>query len=235
MTPSSKQIWYGIGAIAVLLLSGIAYAIYSFAPRGPALSTVKTTETSTGTEMKVEVIYGSTDVYGIEVHYPQFDIASVDAKIQAVVDKVVAEFKTYPQNPHDSSVPVNELTGSFDSVYIGADIVSAALSISEYTGGVHPNTVTIGVNVDRATGRELSLDDVLAMIGKTLSQVAAGSLAQLNAKFEGHVPFPEGAEAKAENYSTFLVGKNAVKFIFNDYQVASHADGPQETSFPRKY
>ena|SRR3989344_128036 len=219
--------------LALAVLSGIAYGIYILVPRGPALSTVPVTDTSSGTEMKAEVVYGSTDTYRIEVRYPQFGIPAVDEKIKAVVDKAVAEFKTYPANPPDSAVAQNELTGSFDSTYVGADVVSVALSLSEYTGGAHPNTVIIGINVDRATGKELLLDDALAMIGKTLPQIAEESLVALKAQLGDNIISPEGANPTPENYSVFLVSKDKVTFVFNNYQVAPYAAGQQHVWFKR--
>lgn len=223
--------------LALVVLSGLAYAIYSFVPRGPQLSgeptTATTTGTGSGTEMKVETIYEETSVYKIEARYPQFGIPAVDEKIKAVVDKAVAAFKEYPANPAGSAVTQNEFTGSFDSVYVGSDIVSVALIISEYTGGAHPNTVIIGVNVDRNTGKELSLDDVLAMIGKTLPQVAEQSLKELKASLGDDIIAPEGANPTAENYSTYLVSKDKVTFIFNSYQVAPYSAGQQKVWFQR--
>ena len=221
--------------LVVILLSGLALAIYVLAPKAPELSVVQTaTSTTSGTEMKVEDIYGDTDTYHIEMHYPQFGIPSVDAKIKSVVDTAVDTFKEYPANPPDSSLPQNELTGSFASTYVGPDVVSVKLSLSEYTGGAHPNTVLIGINVDPRSGRELTLDDALSMIGKDLQQVADESLKELRSKLGDNVlDSAKGAEAKSENYSTFVVSKDKVTFIFNVYQVAPYAAGPQEVSFAR--
>lgn len=221
--------------LALVVLVGLAFALYTFAPRAPELSTATLTDTSseTSVQVKEEVIYGSTDAYRIEVHYPQFGIPTADEKIKAVVDKAVAAFKEYPANPPDSSVPQNELTGSFDSVYVGSDIVSVALSLSEYTGGAHSNTVIFGVNVNRKTGKELALDDALAMIGKTLSQVAEESLEQLKIILGDDVISPKGADPQPENYSTFLVSKDRVTFVFNNYQVAPYAAGQQQVWFKR--
>ena len=44
---------------------------------------------------------------------------------------------------------------------------------------------------------------------------------------------PEGADPKPENYNVFLVGKDKVTFIFNNYQVAPYAAGHQEVWFSR--
>lgn len=223
--------------LALVVLVGIAYAIYAFMPRTPQLPAVTTPPTSTssetGTEIKVETIYDDAVAYRIEARYPQFGIAAVDEKIKAVVDKTVAAFKEYPANPPNSSVSQNELTISFDSVYVGPDVVSAELLISEYTGGAHGNSIIIGVNVERATGEEISLDDALVLIGKTLPQVARASLIELKTTLGENIIFPEGADPKTENYGTFLVSKERVTFIFNNYQVAPYAAGHQEVWFKR--
>jgi hypothetical protein len=220
--------------LALVVLIGLGFAIYTYAPKASPLSTANITETeSDGTDTNVGVVYGESDTYRIEVHYPQFGVPLVDAKIQTVVDNAVAAFKSYPANPADSSLPKNEFTGSFNSTYVGADVVSVALSFSEYTGGAHPNTVIIGVNVDPKTGVELTLDDALGMIGKTLPEVSSESLVQLKAKIGDELIFPEGAEPKPENYSTFLVSADKVTFIFNSYQVAPYASGQQSVEFAR--
>src|SRR3989338_10877794 len=72
-----------VGYVLVLIvLSGIAYAVYLFAPRVPTLRTGPAPEAATSTEVTVQekVITESTDTYRIEAHYPQFDIPSVDEK-----------------------------------------------------------------------------------------------------------------------------------------------------------
>ena len=224
-----------VGYILILVvLSGIAYALYVFVPRVPTLRTGPApAATSTEVTVQEKVITESTDAYKIDAHYPQFGIVSVDEKVQAAVEKALTEFRAYPRNPRDSATPQNELVSSYNSVYIGSDVASVALSISEYTGGAHGNTVIIGVNVDRATNKGISLDDALALIGKTLPQVAEASLVQLRATLGGDLMFPEGANATAENYSTFLVSQDRVTFVFNNYQVAPYAAGQQQVWFTR--
>ena len=223
------------GYVVVLIaLCGVAYAIYVVVPRVPTLETGQApAPANTEVTLQEKVITESTDAYKIDARYPQFGIPSVDEKVLAVVERAVTEFKSYPQNPRDSATPQNELVSSYNSVYIGPDIASVALSISEYTGGAHGNTVVIGVNVDRATGKEISLDDALALIGKTLPEVADASLTQLKAVLGEDVLFPEGADPKQENYGTFLVSEDRVTFIFNNYQVAPYAAGQQQVWFKR--
>ncbi len=221
--------------LAIIVLAGIAYAIYSYAPRAPEVPVPSTNgaDAATADQMQTNIITDSTATYTIDARYPQFGISAVDAKIKAVVDKAVAEFKTYPANPPDSAVQQNEFTSSFSDVYVGEDVVSVALVISEYTGGAHPNTVIIGVNVNRASGQELTLTDALALIGKSLEEVATQSLAELKATLGEDVIFADGAAPKPENYGTFLVSKDRVTFVFNNYQVAPYASGQQKVWFSR--
>ncbi len=229
-----RILWY---LLVLVVLIGVAYALYLFVPRAPetliSSDTGTNSTTDQGTEMKVTDVYESTGTYRVEAHYPQFGIPAADGKIKAVADKAISDFKAYPANPPDSSTPQNEFTGSFNSIYVGPDVVSVALSFSEDTGGAHPNTVIVGVNVDRKTGKELTLDDVLAMVGKTLQQVADDSLVQLNAELGEALIFPEGAKPVSENYSVFLVSKDKVTFIFNNYQVAPYSSGQQRVWFAR--
>ena len=218
--------------LAVAALCILAYAIYVNAPRIPMPA--DSASAPTGTAMRVAAEFGDTSAYRIEARYPQFGNPLVDAKIKAAVDAAVAEFKTIPPPPPGSATPKNEFTGSFDAVYAGSDVVSVELLLSQDTGGAHPNTVVIGVNVDPKTGRELTLENALTLTGMSLEKIAAESLAQVQAKLGADGVFADGADPKPENYSTFLVGSSTVTFVFQNYQVAPYAAGMQEVSFPRK-
>ncbi|MEK7601384.1 MAG: DUF3298 domain-containing protein [Patescibacteria group bacterium] len=218
--------------LAVTALCILAYAIYANAPRIPALP--EDTGTAAGTEMRVATEFAGTDAYRIEARYPQFGNPLVDEKIKSAVDVAIADFKTIPPNPPGSATPKNEFTGSFDAVYAGSDVVSVKLLLSQDTGGAHPNTVAVGVNVDPKTGKALTLDDALALTGMTLEQVAVQSLAQLKTQLGSDFISPQGADPKPENYSTFLISASAVTFVFQSYQVAPYSSGMQEVTFPRK-
>jgi hypothetical protein len=50
----------------------------------------------------------------------------------------------------------------------------------------------------------------------------------------GDAFFEEGVRATAQNFGTFRIGRQDVTFVFNNYQVAPYAAGPQEVSFRRK-
>ena len=174
-----------------------------------------------------------TSAYTIDVQYPHFGIPAIDTKIDKIVDDTIAEFKTLPPNPPEMSSPQNELTVRFESPYIGPDIISFKLIISEYTGGAHPNSLFSGLNFDRVSGKQLFQANAFKMIGRTVQQVSVSTTAQLKEKL-GDTFFAEGANTNPENFSSFVISADKVTFIFQPYQVAAYAAGPQEVSFERK-
>lgn len=219
--------------IAVIILLAIGDYVYRHSPRIPDLSIATTTPAATsGSGMTMQRITDDTDTYTIDAQYPQFGIPSVDAKIKSDLDAALTEFKGYPANPPESAVPKNQFNSDVGGAYVGPDVVSVSLEISEYTGGAHPNTVIDAINVDPRSGKSLALTDALSLIGMNLQQVASSSLAQLKDKL-GDVVFEEGAQPTQENYQSFLINADSVTFVFQNYQVAPYAAGIQEVSFHR--
>lgn len=217
-----------VASLVVLLTA--AFLVWSKAPR---LEEPQMATTTAPVEMTVVENREETDTYSIEIRYPQFGIEAVDAAVQAAVDGAVEAFKSYPvDEPPVDAIPKNEQVISFNSVYTGDRYASVGLLISEYTGGAHPNSVIIGVNVDRTTGSELTLDDALALLGMSLREVADSTRVRLSERL-GEAFFEDGAAATSENYGTFLIDADEVTFVFNTYQVAPYAAGPQLVSFPR--
>ena len=225
---------FGMIALIAIVLVGGYFAWMSVS--GPELSAVQSaTTTPPGNDSAITTlaVKEETNTYTVGMQYPQFGIPSIDAQITNMMDDIIVEFRGFPANPPESAVSKNELTGTFESTYIGPDIVSAKLIISQYTGGAHPNTLFTGINFDRTSGKLLLLNDVLPTIGMTIAQVSAESTKQLKARL-GDVMFEEGANTNPENFSSLVVSKDKVTFIFQPYQVAAYSAGPQEVSFDRK-
>ncbi|KKW45975.1 MAG: hypothetical protein UY98_C0034G0008 [Candidatus Kaiserbacteria bacterium GW2011_GWA2_58_9] len=189
----------------------------------------QTAEITTATEREI------AEMYAIEARYPQFGIPAIDAEIKAVVEEAIAQFKKDAAEgpPPGSAVPRYEFASAFDFAYVGADIVSVELVVSTYLGGAHGISFVTGLNFEKSSGRELTLDDALALTDLTLAEVAEKAKAELSQKLGSDIIAPEGADAMPENYSTFVVSKDKVTFIFQVYQVAPYAAGPQKISFPR--
>lgn len=189
-------------------------------------------EIASSASLTTETISEDSATYTIDVKYPQFGFASIDANIKAKIDAAVSELKAVPPNPPESATPKNEFNGTFEDVYIAGDVISVALVLSQYTGGAHPMTIVSGMNYDPRTGKQLLQEDAFGMIGKTAAEVSVEATAQLKAKL-GDAFFEEGANSNPENFSSFLVSENGVTFIFQQYQVGPYSAGVQEVSFSR--
>lgn len=218
-----------IGIIAVVVIAAGAYLVWS---RTPVSQDVVARGTPVVMDMQTATVSEETENYTITGEYPIFGVPEIDAAIEEVVDNAIASFKAYPSDtPSVDSIPKNSQDISYDSVYTGSDYVSVELLVSEYTGGAHPNTVIIGANV-MPNGTKVTLDDALALIGKSLKEVASETDAELKLRLE-NAYFADGSAPIAENYSTFLINESSVIFVFNPYQVGPYAAGPQEVAFDR--
>lgn len=216
--------------IVLAFLSGIiAFGVWQYMYVAPVATDRGATNEAKISEKKITQ---ETSDLKIDITYPQFGIDSIDREIQAYVTDIADQFVIDTEGERVTSAKY-ELFSVYDSVYIGPDIVSARLAISSYMGGAHPNTGIVGMNFDVKSGKRLTTDDALQLVGLSLTEIAGKSGQELASKL-GNAFFPEGAEAKPENYETFLVDQNAVTFIFQAYQVGPYSSGLQEVSFKRK-
>ncbi len=217
-----------IVAVLLVLVGGGGFAAWKWFPQSAIIPEVLRSYQEG--DVKTETVQEKTDTYSIKVEYPQFGISAVDEKIKEGIGTLVDEFKKIAES-NTGDMPY-ELESSFDDPYVDDEIISTRLIVSMYTGGAHPSTTIYGLNYSRKTGKEISLDSVLKLIGATLAQVAEITSVELEKKL-GSSFVREGAEPKQENYWIFSINEKGVTFIFNEYQVAPYAAGPQGVSFAR--
>lgn len=221
--------------IAIIALGTAAYFIYVHAPRlesGPITPDTTTEQTDAGTERSIQE---DTADYSIDVTYRHLGIPSVDAQIDARVADAVAAFKNdaTQAGPHEDGFPPYTFGGEAADTFTGGDIVSERVNLYQYTGGAHGLPIVLTFNYHAGTGKEVTLDEALALTGLTLGEVSDRALAQLAQEY-GESVFTDGAKPRAENYSTFIVSPYKVTFIFQAYQVVAYAAGMPEISFARK-
>lgn len=116
---------------------------------------------------------------------------------------------------------------TYESAYTLQRADSLVLSLREdfssYTGGVHGYYGVLGHNFDTATGRQLTLKDVLTDT-KGLDQILAE---KIRAKY-AFEPFPSLDEMLAEYDSEdyiWTLGYQGITFYFNPYEIAAYAAG----------
>jgi hypothetical protein len=167
--------------------------------------------------------------------YPQFGSSPIDTKIHNDILAGVDALKKQAQSdqPAAHNFPQYEYDSQFDHAYIGDDVVSVKLATEIYTGGAHGLPEYFGESFDRASGRALTLDDALALTGKTLPQVAAEAKQSLQQQLGSDILDISGADPKPENYRAFYITKTSVVFIFQPYQVAPYAAGAPQVSIAR--
>jgi len=100
-----------------------------------------------------------------------------------------------------------------------------------YSGGAHPNSVRWPLNYDFATGSELALEDLFIPGAPYLERIADYCIAQLRATLDFAI-WEDGAAPLAENYQDWAVTPEGLLIIFDEYQVAPYAAGPQEVVIP---
>lgn len=179
--------------------------------------------------VSTESIQEETDTYSLKVDYPVFSISELDTRIKEIIENQILIFKKHTGRPELQ----NQFLGTVSSVYIDNDIISFKLERYEYLGGVHGMDFTVGINYDQKSGRFLTLEDALTMTGKNLYQVADIAKKQLKEKF-GEISWEDGVLPKPENFSIFIINKEAIIFVFEEYQVVPRVvEKMPEVSIPR--
>lgn len=217
--------------VALVLAIAAGYVGRAVSEEQDSTTSESSSSMDSDVELTIEALREQGPQYSIDVEYCQVGL-STDTFVKQIVDAEVASFKNAAQGQPPLASGRYSMSGSCDAAYVSTQVVSYHLTLYKNLGGAHGASRINGLNYDRATGRELTLDDALSMVGLSLTQVAEQAAVQLSTK-QGLVPFPEGASADAKNYQTFLIGADRVRFFFQEYQVASYAEGPQEVWFPK--
>jgi len=223
-----KRVIYLIGIVLVLCVIWYLTTLIPLPPRAPSENAIS---------VATSTLMASTTNYTVEADYPQFGIPVIDSQIKQQIDNGVSDLESQAvsDQPAANGFPIYDFTSAFDSVYVGPDYISVRLILADYTGGAHELPVIIGDNFHRDTGELATLDEALSLTGMTLDQVASSSKAQLaqNPDTQPTDIWTSGSDPTPNNYSTFLINKDSVIFIFQPYQVAPFSSGAPEVTFPR--
>lgn len=115
----------------------------------------------------------------------------------------------------------------------GHDILSVVFFVSQYLGGAHPGDHHDVINYDLSEAKVLSLGDLFKPESDYLEAIADYSIRELKKNREVLFPnFEEGASPKEENYGAWSITPKGLLVIFEEYQVAPYAAGPQYVLVP---
>jgi hypothetical protein len=220
------------GIVALVAVAILGYVILSARPH---VTPYSSTSQVTGNAQQKNV-HEETSAYVVDVSYRTTGNVEVDSEIAGSVHTAVDNFKhdVATMGAPAPGAPKYSFKGEPADVYVGPDIISERINFYQDTGGAHGMPIVYGLNYNAKNDAPLTLDDALSLTGLSLKQIAEQSLAQLKKDFGEDSLFPAGAEAKPENYQTFVVGPYNVTFIFSAYQVVAYAAGMPEIKFARR-
>ncbi len=214
-------------------------------------------EFSSGVEIVVRRITENNKnlKYKIDAEYPQLtgsgspNYEKFNQTVRGLVTKKVSAFRQ-EMAPSDEDPPPSESTiESADSdLDIGYkidlakdDLISIRFVVGSYSAGAaHPNSYSEVINFDLKNGKLLKLADLFQPGSKYLQTLATYCIAALKGqrKQNGENPLEDddwiqrGAGSDAENYSSWTIGRKGLGILFDAYQVASYAEGPQYVLVP---
>lgn len=192
--------------------------------------------------------------YEIDAEYPQLtgsgspNYEKFNQTMRGLVTKRVSEVKADMEvDPEDPPLDLPEESGGSD-LTIGYtielakdDLISVMLQVGSYSAGAaHPNSSSEVVNFDLKNGKLLKLGDLFQPGSKYLQVISAYCIADLKkqGKQQGEESMLDddwiqrGAGPDADNYGSWTMGKQGLGIIFDAYQVAAYAAGPQHVFIP---
>lgn len=115
------------------------------------------------------------------------------------------------------------------------DIISIVFTISEYTGGAHPNSYFQTLTFDVRDGSTLALFDLFQEEFNPMPLLSSIVQERLTAQMGDMADVAWIADGTGEdptNYMNFAIAADELIFFFPPYQVAAYAAGPQEVRIP---
>lgn len=119
---------------------------------------------------------------------------------------------------------------SYAEYRFSPDFVSLVFTVSDYTGGAHPNSYFNAMTFDLAQSTPVTLDDVLTegALPQISALVQTDLVAQLT-ELMGGAPDTDwittGTGDNVDNFANFALSEDALIFFFPPYQVAAYAAG----------
>ncbi len=228
---------FGIAVIGIVLAGIVVYAAIRPMP-------VKAPTPGTGTQSRILLPAGvyteQSPGYAIAANYPTTTpLASAAnekaiAQIQSYIGDTISQFKTkgnvaYPPGGAKQTLQIKYLVSSSPRT------VSYIFTVYENTLGVHGNLFFHTFTFDTSTGAELTLADLFAPNAAYLDTLSAISRAQLPGVIGKNADIgfiTRGTTPEVKNFENFFIDNGYLDILFDPYQVAPYALGPQTLRIP---
>lgn len=194
-----------------------------------------------------DTVSGTADETGVGMHYqvkidhPFFEKEpSLNAVLTAIIQQHIGAFN---KEVFSEKTPIMPRVGTFDikngTVYEDEEYISFILSMYQFTGGAHGSTALIPVTYSKRTKKLLSLEEAIQPVRKDWLKMLSDEVRrQLTAQLEKKLFASDeewiknGTEPTEENFKVFALEKDAVRIIFNQYQVGPYSSGIKEVVVP---
>jgi hypothetical protein len=173
----------------------------------------------------------------VDIRYPQFGKPVLDKLLK---DKALSGLAAFLKDARDYQADDEKDGGGkreyayfidFDIHMLNTSVLSLIYNVFVDYAGAHPTTMMMSVAADMRTGKPITLDDIFKPESNYLSVISKQTIAGLTATLNpvNKETITTGAGPAPANYSVFYFRPEQIVFCFNPYQVASYADGPQES------
>lgn len=188
--------------------------------------------------------------YSVDAEYPQIEgdarFDKFNAAARAMVTKDVAAFKTAETEAleEEADLPDETQTSSLDIGYqvrlATDDLISVEFTQGQYSrGAAHGNSITAVLNFDVKNGKKLALADLFNANSKYLTVISDYSIRDLKEQSKRDKDsmleddqIQDGAAARADNFRAWTITRKGLLIVFDPYQVAPYAAGPQQVIVP---
>jgi len=176
--------------------------------------------------------------YKVNIIYPALanpDHLNVANHVNAYIMSSVEVFKDeITSMTADGALSKPSISLNYEVKYLSNNFVSIVISGSQYLGGAHPGSVFTTINYDLLNDTELTMSEVFNPGSDYLSTLSANTKAELVTLLgidELDSQLVAGTAADIDNFELFyFTGTDSLEhlgIIFNEYQVAPYAAGPQ--------
>lgn len=160
-------------------------------------------------------------------------INTEDANLTDTMSVSDADISLYKNSP---AMVVRNLSINYQIHHQNADYIEIEFGFNKFTGGAHGIPYTIMLHYDLKSNKNLILKDLFVANSDylgTISKLSAEDLMVRSAEISSDTSFiNNGTAPKEENFKNFSVKNDTLKLIFDPYDVAPYAAGPQLVKIP---
>jgi hypothetical protein len=227
--------------LVFILISGFLYFKTDKSEKTPVIPSEQTSQAKVDeTSSKIKTITKQEDTEDIkfEIKYPELltpSSSEINQNVKKILDDELISFNKQI-TPVKSEAGLGVQNSFYFDYELGSltnDIYSVVLNSQHYyNGAAHPLHNIITYNYDLKNKKELVITDLLDS-PKSLDKLANISKTKLIEGFNAKDQYYEslndtvnsGASPDIKNYQHFLIKKDGIEVLFDEYQVASYAEG----------